>query len=86
MNSSAASQPTSPAAEQDHDSDNGDTQSNHESTLAGKNKVLVINRLVKNETGGFDWKSEVITDARVINAYLRHRKMIEKPPVYYFIT
>ncbi|KAJ1332261.1 hypothetical protein BSLG_008920 [Batrachochytrium salamandrivorans] len=48
------------------------------STLAGKNKVLVISRLIRNEEGDLDWKSEVITDGRVINAYLRHRSLIEK--------
>ncbi|KAJ8324904.1 hypothetical protein O5D80_006435 [Batrachochytrium dendrobatidis] len=48
------------------------------STLAGKNKVLVISRMIRNDQGELDWKSEVITDGRVINAYLRHRSIIEK--------
>ena len=52
----------------------------HGSTLAGKNMMLVINRLVKNENGEQVWKSEVITDSRVLNAYLRHRKMIDAAP------
>ena len=83
--------PSSPPAitqqdNEDNRSDAGEGLSVHGSTLANKNKVLVINRLVKNITGDFDWKSEVITDGRVINAYLRHRKMIEKLPTYYLIT
>jgi transcription initiation factor TFIID subunit 1, fungi type len=83
----ANSRPSSPPSitqqgHVDYNSDAGDALSAHGSTLAGKNKILVINRLIKNETGGLDWKSEVITDGRVINAYLRHRKMIEKEPMY----
>ncbi len=63
-------------------SDDDDIQSAHGSTiLAGKNKMLVINRLVKNENGEPVWKSEVVTDTIVINAYLRHRRQIEKPQV-----
>jgi transcription initiation factor TFIID subunit 1 len=84
---SPTSRPSSPGVstqiqEDDNQSDGGDAHSTHGSTLAGKNKVLVINRLVHNSSGGLDWKSEVITDGRVINAYLRHRKMIEKLPTY----
>ncbi|KAI8902055.1 hypothetical protein BC833DRAFT_9999 [Globomyces pollinis-pini] len=42
--------------------------------------MLVINRYVRDATSGeMAWKSEIITDARVINAYLRHRKLIEAP-------
>lgn len=47
-----------------------------EESAADKTKVLVINRLVKNGDQ-VEWKSEVVSDPRVINAYLRHRKMIE---------
>ncbi|KAI8812169.1 hypothetical protein BJ742DRAFT_795086 [Cladochytrium replicatum] len=36
------------------------------------NKHLVINRLVKGE-----WKAEIVTDPRVINSYLRQRRIIE---------
>ena len=45
--------------------------------LTGKNKILIINRLVKNEDK-FEWKSEIITDIRVMNAYLRQRALIER--------
>ncbi|KAJ3102902.1 hypothetical protein HDU97_000215 [Phlyctochytrium planicorne] len=41
-----------------------------------RSKRLVINRLVRTE-GGFEWKSEVISDSRVMNAYVRQRKLIE---------
>jgi hypothetical protein len=44
--------------------------------FGGKNKVLVINRLLKKENGEVEWKSEVINDGRVINAYLRYRKLV----------
>ena len=52
----------------------------HGGALAGKSKMLVINRLIRNASGDPVWKSEVITDPRVLNAYLRHRKMIDAPP------
>lgn len=42
-----------------------------------ESKMLIINRLCKVENV---WKSEVITDSRVLTAYLKHRKMIEAPP------
>lgn len=59
----------------------GDVQSSiHGSALAGKSKMLVINRLMRSTTGDPIWKSEVITDSRVLNAYLRHRKLIDSPP------
>lgn len=45
--------------------------------FGGKIKVLVINRLVKKENSEEkEWKSEVIHDGRVINAYLRYRKLV----------
>ena len=50
-----------------------------EESVADKSKVLVISRLVKNGDT-VEWKSELVSDPRVINAYLRHRKMIESPP------
>ncbi|KAJ3316030.1 hypothetical protein HDV04_000239 [Boothiomyces sp. JEL0838] len=71
-----------PEPDNDDQGTEADGQSVPGSTLANKNKMLVINRLIKNETGGYDWKSEVITDGRVIIAYLRHRKLIEAPPTY----
>jgi hypothetical protein len=42
--------------------------------------MLVINRLVRNSDGEHVWKSEVITDPRVLHAYLRHRKLIDSAP------
>lgn len=80
MSAESSPAPYSPPAITQNDDAFSDVHSVHGSTLAGKNKMLVINRLVRDETGKADWKSEVITDARVINAYLRHRRMIEKPP------
>ncbi len=41
-------------------------------------KILVINRLVYDDQGDLVWKSEVVTDSRVMNAYLRQRVLIEK--------
>ncbi len=49
------------------------------SALGGKNKMLVINRLVKKADGKVEWVSEVVTNVRIINAYLRYRKLIEQP-------
>ncbi|KAJ3093054.1 hypothetical protein HK102_010959 [Quaeritorhiza haematococci] len=46
--------------------------------IAGKNKMLVIMRLVRDEQGELVWKSEVLTDVRVINAYMRQRTLIER--------
>jgi hypothetical protein len=40
----------------------------------------VINRYVRNADNELKWKSQVVTDPRVINAYINHRKQIEKPP------
>ncbi|KAJ1556841.1 hypothetical protein HK096_010502 [Nowakowskiella sp. JEL0078] len=40
-------------------------------------KSIVVKRLVKNDDGVTEWKSETITDARVIMAYTRQRQMIE---------
>ncbi|KAJ3081611.1 hypothetical protein HK100_009854, partial [Physocladia obscura] len=42
-----------------------------------KTKKLMINRLVRTKTGEQVWKSEILSDPRVINAYLRQRYMIE---------
>jgi hypothetical protein len=38
--------------------------------------MLVINRLVKDANGEHEWKSEVISDGRIVNAYLRYRKLV----------
>ncbi|KAJ3276830.1 hypothetical protein HDV01_002885 [Terramyces sp. JEL0728] len=66
-----------PEPENEEQGTEADGQSVPGSALASKNKMLI-----KNETGGRDWKSEVITDGRVIIAYLRHRKLIEAPSTY----
>nr|KAJ3423026.1 hypothetical protein HK105_004201 [Polyrhizophydium stewartii] len=63
------------------DAEPDDNGSMHGSMAANKNKVLVISRLVRNERGELNWKSEVIRDGRVINAYLRHRNLIENQDV-----
>ncbi|KAH6562775.1 hypothetical protein BASA60_011008 [Batrachochytrium salamandrivorans] len=78
--SASSPAPYSPSAMRNHDDQYSDDEAGSMvgSTLAGKNKVLVISRLIRNEEGDLDWKSEVITDGRVINAYLRHRSLIEK--------
>ncbi|KAJ1332117.1 hypothetical protein BSLG_008936 [Batrachochytrium salamandrivorans] len=77
--SASSPAPYSPSAMRNHDDQYSDDEAGSMvgSTLAGKNKVLVISRLIRNEEGDLDWKSEVITDGRVINAYLRHRSLIE---------
>ncbi|KAJ3344605.1 hypothetical protein HDU83_005014 [Entophlyctis luteolus] len=54
-----------------------DAMSVADSQAAKKNKKLIINRLVRNAAGEPVWKSEVLTDPRVINAYLRQRLIIE---------
>ena len=69
------SAPTSPEPQDDQAPDS------EEESVTGKTKVLVINRLMKNGDN-VEWKSEVVSDPRVINAYLKHRKMIEAPPKY----
>lgn len=43
-----------------------------------RNKALVIKRLVKLHDGSTTWKSDVIKDQKVINAYIRQRRMIEQ--------
>ncbi|KAJ3392724.1 hypothetical protein HDU92_008227 [Lobulomyces angularis] len=56
--------------------DNFDTMSIAESSGSyqlSRNKVLVINRLV-----GMEWKSEIISDVRLMNAYIRQRTLIER--------
>ncbi|KAJ3332178.1 hypothetical protein HDU76_001059 [Blyttiomyces sp. JEL0837] len=45
--------------------------------MSKKNKRLVINRLIRSPEGVLEWKPEIISDIRVINAYLRQRKLIE---------
>lgn len=65
-----------------HDSD---SDSQHESGFASKNKMLVINRIVKVANGEPQWKSEVITDGRVISAYLRYRKLIEQQSEHKYV-
>ena len=75
--------PYSPPAMTDgYDEFSGDerdeTCSTTGSVAAIKNKVLVISRLIKNDQNQLVWKSEVVTNSRVINSYLGHRKMIEK--------
>jgi hypothetical protein len=77
QNTAPNSNPTSPSGTNKPEDDDASV---HGSALAGKNKMLVINRLVRNEKGEQEWKSEIVTDGRVINAYLHHRKMIEAPP------
>lgn len=74
------SSPAPTSKETDTYSDADETQSNATSNIfAGKNRMLVINRLVRNpETRNPEWKSEVITDMRVMSAYLRQRTLIEK--------
>lgn len=42
--------------------------------------MLIINRLIRNPDGSQEWKSEIISDPRVLNAYLRHRKLIDAAP------
>ncbi|KAJ3069174.1 hypothetical protein HDU98_007755 [Podochytrium sp. JEL0797] len=49
------------------------------STVAKKdNRTLVIKRMVYNNNGELEWKSELIQDQRVINAYLRHQVQIQE--------
>ena len=61
-------------------SDADETQSNATShVLGGKNRILVINRLVMDpSTQSLIWKSEVITDVKVMRAYLRQRALLER--------
>ncbi|KAJ3368951.1 hypothetical protein HDU91_000171 [Kappamyces sp. JEL0680] len=82
MGHSAATSPTphSPPAIHNEDSEAEGDASVLGSNLAGKSKMLVINRLIRNSAGEQVWKSEVITDPRVLNAYLRHRKLIDSLP------
>ncbi|KAJ3214935.1 hypothetical protein HDU67_001023 [Dinochytrium kinnereticum] len=42
-----------------------------------RSKRLVINRLIRSAGGALEWRPEIISDLRVINAYLRQRKLIE---------
>ncbi|KNC99318.1 uncharacterized protein SPPG_05568 [Spizellomyces punctatus DAOM BR117] len=44
---------------------------------AGRTKRLTIRRMVRNAFGQEEERSEVVTDMRVINAYLRQRAIIE---------
>lgn len=64
----------------DSQSDIDETQSNATSSMfTGKNRILVINRLLRSSTTGqLEWQSEVITDMKVMSAYLRQRTLIEK--------
>ncbi|CAG8599519.1 1054_t:CDS:10, partial [Diversispora eburnea] len=43
-----------------------------------RNRALVINRLIRSESGEPMWTKTLVTDSSVINAYVRHRQMIEE--------
>jgi len=40
-------------------------------------KVLLINRLIRNEEGRMVWSSEAISDSKVMTAYLKQRSLID---------
>ncbi|KAI9366065.1 hypothetical protein DFJ73DRAFT_806960 [Zopfochytrium polystomum] len=52
-------------------------ESQTSNALGRKNKYLVINRLHRSPEGNYMWTPEVVSDPKVINAYLRQRKLIE---------
>ncbi|CAG8758740.1 11013_t:CDS:2, partial [Acaulospora morrowiae] len=43
-----------------------------------RNRALVINRMVRTENGEPVWTKTLVTDPSVINAYVRHRQLIEE--------
>jgi len=57
-----------------------DTISNAESAVSNinKNRILYIRRTVKCANGSTEVRVETVKDPRVINAYLRQRKLIDK--------
>jgi len=57
-----------------------DTISNAGSAISNvnKNRILYIRRTVKCANGGTEVRVETVKDPRVINAYLRQRKLIDK--------
>ncbi|KAJ3193958.1 hypothetical protein HK101_003757 [Irineochytrium annulatum] len=42
-----------------------------------KSKRLVIKRLMRGEDDTLEWRTEIVSDVKVINAYIRQRKLIE---------
>ncbi|KAI3650202.1 hypothetical protein MP228_004940 [Amoeboaphelidium protococcarum] len=57
--------------------DDEDTQSVTSSRATMMPKGYLIKRRVKDETGKEVWQEEVITDTRIINAYLKQKRLIE---------
>ncbi|ORX43423.1 hypothetical protein BCR36DRAFT_361137 [Piromyces finnis] len=51
-----------------------------------KNRILYIRRTVKCSNGGTEVRVETVKDPRVINAYLRQRKLIDKQNEEFFQT
>ncbi|KAJ1557059.1 hypothetical protein HK405_000958, partial [Cladochytrium tenue] len=85
----AASPPRVFSRRSDLDDDVMSTVDSQLSNAQGKtNKYLVINRLVsepenplalrhRSPEGGYHWTSEVVSNTKVINSYLRQRRIIE---------
>lgn len=66
-----------------HVAESDDVSQQATSIMGTTNKMLVVNRLIKNEAGALEWKSEIIYDRKVITAYLRYRKLIEQQSDYH---
>jgi hypothetical protein len=54
-----------------------DTHSVDSSRYPGRQKSLLIRRKVRTEDGEEEWEEEVVSDQRVINAYIKKKKMME---------
>ncbi|KAI9092172.1 hypothetical protein DFS34DRAFT_633941 [Phlyctochytrium arcticum] len=61
----------------DHDDTTSIAESGTSYGQAGRTKRLTIRRVFRKPSGEEEIKSEVVTDMRVINAYLRQRALIE---------
>ncbi|KAJ3189184.1 hypothetical protein HDU85_002809 [Gaertneriomyces sp. JEL0708] len=47
-------------------------------TARPEKRLITIRRKFKNRNGTFEWRHEVITDVRVVNAYLRQHQLLEQ--------
>ncbi|KAI9143606.1 hypothetical protein BKA69DRAFT_1060401 [Paraphysoderma sedebokerense] len=57
---------------------NGSMGSRSAASAGGsKNKYMVIKRLIRFENGQTEWRSEIVRDPKVINAYVRQRQLID---------
>lgn len=54
-----------------------DETSQASSRMPGSNKVMIITRNVRNLEGVVEVKEETVTDVRIIEAYIRHKKLAQ---------